>query len=219
MAKRGIRKQDHEKLDDATVGRVVAQLEQDSPITKKAACEILNINYSTTRLAKIIEEYRENIEYVEKRKKQMRGQPFGDLELKDIVVSYLSGESIASIARRLFRSLHIVKAKLKALDLPERAKTTDYTNPQMMPDEMVSEKFERGEYVWSTKYNCVAEVISPTLWKEIGCIPHHHIYVFGKFMQFGSQSVSELGKLEILKQFKLRTDEFNTEQDFNYRIE
>lgn len=214
MAKRGIRKQDHEHLDDATVGRVVAQLEQDTPITKKAACDILNINYSTTRLAKIIEEYQENMVYAEKRKKQMKGQPFEDLELKDMVVSYLSGESIASIARRLFRSLHIIKAKLKSLNLPERAKTTDYTNPQMMPDEMVSETFERGEYVWSAKYNCVAQID-----KWPGRSDGYGIYIFGKFMQFGYQPAHELGKLEILKQFKMRNDEFDTEQDFNYRIE
>lgn len=216
MAKRGIRKQDHEKLDDATVGRVVVQLEQDSPITKKAACDILNINYSTTRLAKIIEEYKENIEYAEKRKKQMKGQPFGNLELKDMVVSYLSGESIASIARRLFRSLHIVKAKLRSLNLPERAKTTDYTNPLMMPDEMVSWNFVDNEYVWSAKYNCVAQICEAD--RPEGCTVYG-IYIYGKFMQFGYQPVEELGKLEILKQFKMRNDEFNTEQDFNYRIE
>ena len=56
MAKRGVKKQDHERLDDATIGRVVSLLGAEKPITKKAACETLNISYNTARLKKIIDE-------------------------------------------------------------------------------------------------------------------------------------------------------------------
>ncbi len=53
---RGVRQKKHEKLDAANLDKVIALLESDSPITKKEACEILNITYNTTRLKRIIEE-------------------------------------------------------------------------------------------------------------------------------------------------------------------
>lgn len=216
---RGIRKKDYERLDDATIARVVLLLEQEKPITKKAACEILNISYSTPRLNRIIEEYKDKIEYTKKRLKANKGKDFGDLELKDLVISYLSGDSIASISKSLYRSKHAIKSKIEELHLPIRDKTADYFNPKMMPDEMVSESFDKGEYVWSTRYNCVVEIMSHTIYKEVNSRPLYHIYIFGKYMQFGSQLAEELGKLEILKQFKLRDDEFRTSQNFDYRIE
>ena len=221
MARRGIKKQDHENLDDLTVSRVIDRLEQNKPITKKVACEILNINYNTSRLAKIIEEYKERITYTEKRKKQMKGKPFGDLELQDLIVSYLSGESIASISRRFFRSTHILKRKIDELNLPIRDKTTDYHNPKMIPDEMVSYVFEVGDYVWSTRYNCVAEITQDHGFDlEFNDCRVYSIWIFGKHNQFAYQPSFELGKLDILKQYKLRNDEFQTvKQDFNYRIQ
>ena len=47
---RGVKKKSHEKLDSANIQRVIDLLEQDEPITKKEACEMLNIRYNTTRL-------------------------------------------------------------------------------------------------------------------------------------------------------------------------
>ena len=45
-----IRKKAGEKLDDATLTRVSELLNQDEPITKKQACEMLNISYNTCLL-------------------------------------------------------------------------------------------------------------------------------------------------------------------------
>ena len=211
MARRGIRVKDYERLDDLTIGRVVSLLEQDSPVTKKAACEILNINYSPARLGKIIEGYKDKIVFAERRKKQNRGTPISALETKDIVISYLSGESITSISRRLFRSVYLLKGYIKSLHLPERDKNTDYRYPKMMPEEMVSDTFEPKELAWSARYNCVVEVKEQVL--DV-C----KIYIFGKFMEFGYQPTWELGKLDILKKIGSNTEEFNTSQDFNMRI-
>jgi hypothetical protein len=195
-------------------------LEQENPITKKAACEILNISYSTPRLAKIIEEYKEKLDYTERRRKQLKGTEIEGLELKDIVVSYLRGESIASISRRSFRSIHTIKSKLNALNLPEKSKNADYTNPELLPDAMVATSFDKGEYAWSAKYSCVAEIISgKAVHSNIDSYWLYSIYIFGKYMQFGYQPAYELGKLDILKQFKLNDNEFQTgTQDFNMRI-
>ena len=70
MPRRGIKKQEHERLDDATLSRVVSLLEQDKPITKKVACEMLNISYNTTRLNRIIQEYKDRLEFTKRRIKR-----------------------------------------------------------------------------------------------------------------------------------------------------
>ena len=68
MAIRNVKAKSHEKLDATNVQKVIDLLEQESPITKKEACEILNIRYNTTRLQKIIDEHLEMTAFREKRK-------------------------------------------------------------------------------------------------------------------------------------------------------
>ena len=48
-----VRQKKHEKQDEVTLNKVIGLLEAETPITKKEACEILNITYNTTRLNKI----------------------------------------------------------------------------------------------------------------------------------------------------------------------
>ena len=67
--KRGVRKREGENLTDASVRRVIFSLEEEG-ITKKTACEMLNISYNTTRLNRIIEEFKEQEDYVARRKSQ-----------------------------------------------------------------------------------------------------------------------------------------------------
>jgi transposase len=221
MARRGVKKKDFERLDDATIARVVLLLEQEKPVTKKAACEILNISYNTTRLNRILDEYKDKIEFTKKRKAIMRGKPFTDMELKDMVVSYLSGDSISKLAESMYRSIHVVKRKIKDLHLPERSTTSTYHNPDMMPDEMVADTFEIGELVWSARYNCVVEI--KQLWNKTTFhgTNIYGIWIYGKHNEFGFQPAEELGKLNVLKQFTLRDDEFVTtdKSPFNYRID
>ena len=68
MAARGVRAKKTEKLDEITIARVQEALTGSSPITKKEACEMLNISYYTTRLNKILAEHDETIQYTEERK-------------------------------------------------------------------------------------------------------------------------------------------------------
>ena len=70
-------------------------LDAESPITKKEACSILNISYNTTRLKTIIEEYKENKEYRDRRKAQNRGKPASNSEIGTMVESYLEGSNIS----------------------------------------------------------------------------------------------------------------------------
>ena len=220
MARRGTKKQEHERLDDATIGRVVSLLEAEKPITKKAACEFLNIKYNTTRLNKIIEEYKDKLEFRKKRFAANKGQPFSELEIRELVSDYLNGKSISHIANGLYRSVHTVKKKIEDLNLPERTSTSDYFNPDIIPDEAVSETFDIGELVWSAKYNAVAE-IRGFLTVSVTDEPVYSIWVFGKHHEFAYQPWWELGKLDAVKRFNLTAENFmhETKPNFAYRID
>lgn len=219
MAKRGVKKQDHERLDDATIGRVVSLLEAEKPITKKAACETLNISYNTSRLAKIIQEYKDRQEFTKKRFAANKGKPFSELDIKELITDYLNGSSVASIADSLYRSVHIIKKKIKELNLPERSKNPTYQNPDLIPDEAVAETFEKGELIWSARYNAVAEVRGFLVDKNGESI--YRLWVFGKHNEFAYQPWWELGKLDVIKRFELTAEKFvKTEKpNFAYRID
>ena len=51
--KRGTKKKSYENLTDSNIKNVISLLEAEKPITKKEACDILNISYNTTRLNKL----------------------------------------------------------------------------------------------------------------------------------------------------------------------
>lgn len=212
MARRGVKKQEHEKLDDATISHVIGLLNSDKPITKKEACNILNISYNTSRLSKLIGEYNDRVKYEEDRRKRNRGKPFSDYEVKDVILSYLKGQSVAEIARGLFRTTDGVKKILNEYNIPERSRHSDYAHPELLPDEALSENYEPGEYAWSARYNCVVEIISITqVHKFHGNV--YKIYIFGKYNQFGAQPWYELGKLDFLKTIKIKGLEFSTTEN------
>ena len=58
---RVVKKKAHENLTDESISKVISLLRQDSPITKKEACEILNIRYNTTRLQNIIDDFEQTL--------------------------------------------------------------------------------------------------------------------------------------------------------------
>lgn len=215
MARRGVKKQEHERLDDATISRVVSLLEQEKPITKKAACETLNIKYNTKRLNDIIQEYKDKQEFKKKMYANKKGTAFSELEIKELVTEYLNGESISGIANSLYRSPHIIRKKVQELYLPERTKKPTYQNPDLIPDEAVAKDFEKGELVWAARYNAVAE-IDKRYSDEV-----YAIFVFGKHNEFAYQPWWELGKLEVVKRFNLEPKEFiKTEKStFAYRLD
>ena len=118
--KRGTKKKSHENLTDSNIKNVISLLEAEKPITKKEACDILNISYNTARLNKIIEEWKENQEYRARRKAEKRGKPASDSEISNVVESYLEGDSISNIAKRLFRSSIFVKNIIQRVGVPEK---------------------------------------------------------------------------------------------------
>ena len=151
-----IRKKAGEKLDEATLDRVSALLNQDNPITKKEACEMLNISYNTTRLGRILDDFNETTSYREVRKSQNRGKKATDMETKEAIETYLSGETITDISKRLYRSTTFVKNILDRVGVPEKLPKTKRKGPAYLPDECVSKSFKEGEKVWSACYHAPA---------------------------------------------------------------
>ena len=116
-----MKKKDYENLTSSNIEKVIALLnpgsDTDKPITKKQACDVLNIAYNTARLQKIIEEYEDRKAYTKKRKKSLRGRPASTQEIAEACSSFLGGDTLTDIAKRLFRSAHyhstvIVKDRL-----------------------------------------------------------------------------------------------------------
>ena len=153
-----IRKKAGEKLDAATLTRVSELLNQDEPITKKQACEMLNISYNTTRLAKILDDFNETASYRETRKSQNRGKKATDMETREAIESYLKGETVSDISKRLYRSTTFVKNILDRVGVPEKLPKTKRKGAAYLPDECVSESFKEGEKVWSASYHAPAIV-------------------------------------------------------------
>lgn len=146
---RKVKRKDYENITDANVRKVIGLLNDTSPITKKEACEILNISYNTTRLQNIINEYEDKVAYRELRKKQNRGKAATDAEISEAVELFLSGDSIATIAKRLYRSPGFVKGIIERVGVPQKQEgAVDY-----LPDECCAETFAEGEVVWSARYH------------------------------------------------------------------
>ena len=159
----GVRQKKHEKLDEATLNKVIGLLEAETPITKKEACEILNITYNTTRLNKILSEHKDIISYRATRKAQNKGKRATEAEIKEAVQSYLEGYNISEISKRLYRSSTFVRNIINSVGVPEKASKEAHSKVYrhrhlMLPEQCVAEEFEVGERVWSVRDNSMAIV-------------------------------------------------------------
>lgn len=154
--KKGVKKKEHENLSAASIERVIGLLEQPKPVTKKEACEILNITYNTTRLARIIEEYLEERASEKKRRAENRGKPASPFEIQSVIEGYLDGDPTVDIANRLFRPISFVKNIIDDIGVPEKA--PDYTEISFIPDRCIASSFDIGQLVWSAKYSVLCIV-------------------------------------------------------------
>ena len=159
---RQTRKRDHEKLDEANLNRVIELLEGEKPITKKVACEMLNISYNTTRLGSIIAEHKDILEYRATRKAQNRGKKATDLEKRDAIERYLDGQTVSEIAKGMFRSTTFVRNLIDNIGVPQKLPKSELSvyrhRTPMLPERCVAEEFNIDERVWSARYNTIAIV-------------------------------------------------------------
>lgn len=159
MAK--VKKKDYENLSSSNIQKVITLLNPVTdgmkPITKKEACEVLNISYNTARLQRIIDDYEDKISYIETRKRQNRGKAASNVEIGEAVTGYLRGESIAEVAKGMYRSPGFVKGILDRVGVPQFSRgDDDEINCDYIPEECVAENFSKGEIVWSAKHHKTA---------------------------------------------------------------
>lgn len=220
MARKGsIKTRAGEKLDEGNIEHVINLLEKgDKPITKKEACQLLNITYNTTRLGKIIESYKENKARYAKLRAKKRGKPATEMEIRNIIEDYMGGDPMSEIAKTNFRSPAFVKSVLERFNVPMRSSSANYFHPELLPDESLSEAFEPGEIVWSAKYNSTAEIIGhkssdPKFqkWDNNGVVQVHpthgncyRIWVNGTHARYAVQPWYELGKLSHLNELGVK---------------
>lgn len=154
-----IKQKKHEKLDEVNIARVIESLEAKTPITKKEACEMLNISYNTTRLSNIVKEFKETLEFRATRKALNKGKRATDLEIKSVIQRYLSGEPVSDIAKGLYRSSTFIKGIIERIGIPQKRPKTERQNIACLPEECVGDVFESGEKVWSARHDLPARVV------------------------------------------------------------
>jgi transposase len=214
--RRGIKKKAGENLSETNIKHVISLLRADKPITKKQACDILKISYNTTRLNSIIEDYESNIEYRNTRKAQNRGKAATKAEIATIAEDYLSGDSIADISKRIFRSAAFVKSIIERVGIPQKALGDERRGIAYLPEECVSENFDDGEVVWSARYHAPCEVVGEESNQEYYVSKYgakaYKVWVrepseglsSGGF--FGSQLAYDLGRLKHLQEVGLNVE-------------
>lgn len=211
MAIKRVKVKEGEKLTPFSIEKVIRLLEADKPISKKDACELLNISYNTARLAKIIEQFKEEKFLDEKRRAANRGKPAASHEIQSVVQGYLDGDSFADIAERLYRPVSFVKKIVEDIGVPGRA-NTGYFQPEALPEKCISETFRIGEIIWSSRHNAMAIVRQEYIKEDT---TQYQIYViepieepspfFPQYQDYGGFYATiasyDLGKLEHLKEY------------------
>jgi hypothetical protein len=192
-----------ERLDDASMEKVIAALESEKPCTKKAACDMLAIAYNTTRLASLIEKYKEGKARDAKRRAALRGKPATQDEVVYIIQEYLEGATIDAITKSTFRPANFVKHVLEKNAVPIRATSHDYFKPELIPEGATRDRFRVGERVYSARYDSIAEVETEQFTKEHGWV-YRCWLESEKWRQYMYQEATELASLAHLRVLGVR---------------
>lgn len=195
-----VKTKDHELLSDENIKKVIDLLESETPITKKAACEILNISYNTTRLGTIIENFKAKKAKEAEFRARNRGKPATDYEIKTIIEDTLKGEPKTLIANRLYRPVYFVDNILDAYQVPKREPGANFFHDvPLIPEMAVRQEFKLGEKVYSARYQSLAIIdhIITDMKKQVV----YRIYLLDENLQHSAyQPWWELASLEHLKQ-------------------
>lgn len=198
---------EEELMTPANIAKVIRLLEPSEegvkPITKKDACQILGMAYNTTRLATIIQEYKDKQERDKKFRAEKRGKPLTQGELDFIISEYLGGEPIDGISKQIYRSTEVVKQVLINHSVPIRVPGHSYFRPQLIPDGAVRDRFKVGEVVYSARYDSLAEIKSEKQDPKHGWI--YALWLKGeKWLQYAYQPAYELASLEHLRELGVK---------------
>ncbi len=186
---------ENEKLDEATLERVISYLETKGA-TKKNACIMMNISYNTARLDRLIEAYKTKKEADAKRRAEKRGKPATKEEVSFIISEYLAGQPVDTISKNVYRGTAFIKSILSAYSVPERNISQDYFRPKLIPEEAVREEFSIGELVYSAKYDTIAIIEKELVQNNIKV---YRIYLKGDWLRHAFQPAYELASLQSIR--------------------
>ena len=193
---------EEELMTDANIARVIRLLEPAEegvkPITKKDACQILGMSYNTTRLATIIQQYKDKQARDKRFRAEKRGKPLTSDELTYIISEYLTGEPIDAISKSIYRSAGFVKQVLENNSVPLRVPGHSYFKPQLIPEGAVRERFKVGEVVYSARYDTLAKINAEKQDPKHGWI--YAVWLRGNWQQSAYQPAYELASLEHLRE-------------------
>lgn len=204
MATRKVSAREEELMTPANIQKVINLLEPTDegvqPITKKLACEMLGMSYNTTRLATILQQFKDKQAKDKQRRAEKRGKPATADEIQYVVRGYIYGESIDALSKELYRSAEFVKRILEQYNVPIRNASSNYFAPELLPEGTVRERFKVGEVVYSARYDSLARIEA-----EVKEDPKHG-WVYRcwlpseKWQQYCYQPASELASLEHFKE-------------------
>lgn len=216
MAIKGrVKAKEHENLTEANIKKVIELLEAEKPISKKDACEILNISYNTTRLSKIIQGFKDDEAESQRRRAANRGKPASDYEIQSSIEAYLDGEPVTVIAKRIFRSPSFVKDIIDSVGVPQRPVGADYWQPGIIPEQCAREEFEPGQIVWHARRHCMAIVLEQKHNVKDKDVNYYQVFViepieevspyFPQYTEYGGffdgAYAYDLGNLDHLKKY------------------
>lgn len=206
MATRKSKNAEEERLEDTNIEKVIKLLEPgdgSKPITKKLACELLNISYNTTRLGTILEKYKEKKERESRFRAERRGKPATQDEIQYTITEYMRGAAVSVIAEELYRSAGLVNQILDDYGVPRRGASYDYFKPEMVPEEAMRNRFTIGEVVYSTRYDSLAKVEAEQLHAS-GAYVYRLWLLSDKWLQFCYQPAYELASLDHLRKLGIK---------------
>jgi hypothetical protein len=193
---------DNDLLTETNIQKVISLLEPEdgskSKTTKKDACQILGIAYNTTRLATIIDKYKEKKAKDAERRSALRGKPASQDEINFTIQEYMEGNTVDSISKSLYRSAGFVTTLLERYEVPKRASSQDYFRPELIPEGAMRTRFSVGETVYSARYDSLARIDSEQSDPRYGWI--YRIWLLSdKWLQSAYQEACELASLDHLR--------------------
>lgn len=199
---------EEERMTEANITKVINMLEppegsEQKAWTKKEACSFLGMAYNTTRLAKILTDFKAKKERDAKLRAEKRGKPATQEEVVYIISEYLGGETIDAISKMSYRGAQFIKMILVANSVPIRGVGNNYFSPELIPEGAMRERFEVPEIVYSARYDSLARI------EKEDTHPHHkYIYrvwlLAEKWQQYAWQPVEELASLEHLRKLGVK---------------
>lgn len=194
---------EQDRMTDANITRVIDLLSpgpDKKAITKKEACQILGMSYNTARLDKLIEDYKTQQATTKKRREEKRGKPATQDEIQYVISEYFRHNSMEKIADNLYRGTQFVKSILEQYGVPQRNLAYDYFNPQLLPEQSVLERYNIGEKVYSSRYECLANVVAEQWCDKRNCwiyrvwLPHWDKFAYQESYELASlRNFEELG--------------------------